>query len=322
MLMESFVAIMAMIGASIIHPGVYFAMNSSAGLIGTTAEQAAQVISAWGFTVTPAEITQVAKDVGENSIMSRTGGAPTLAVGMAHILSSFLGGRALMGIWYHFAILFEALFILTTVDAGTRVLRFMIQDLVGNAIPAFKETASWTNNILGSALSCALWGYFLYVGVIDPLGGIWTLWPLFGTANQMLAAIALTLCTVVLFKMKRERFAWVTMVPAAWLVICTTTAGLQKVFSPDTNVGFVSHALKYGDAIAAGQLLAPAKSLGEMRRIVFNDYVDATLAAVFVLVVVATVVYGVISIRRALGNPRPTVMEIGLAGAVAGGGHA
>ena len=322
MLMESFVAIMAMIGASIIHPGVYFAMNSSAGLIGTTAEQAAQVISGWGFTVTPAEINQVAKDVGENSIMSRTGGAPTLAVGMAHILSSFLGGRTLMGIWYHFAILFEALFILTTVDAGTRVLRFMIQDLVGNAIPAFRETASWTNNILGSALSCALWGYFLYVGVIDPLGGIWTLWPLFGTANQMLAAIALTLCTVVLFKMKRERFAWVTMVPAAWLVICTTTAGLQKVLSPDPNVGFVSHALKYGDAIAAGQLLAPAKSLGEMRRIVFNDYVDATLAAVFVLVVVATVIYGVISIRRALGNPRPTVMEIGLAGVAAGGGHA
>jgi carbon starvation protein len=322
MLMESFVAIMAMIGASIIHPGVYFAMNSSAGLIGTTADHAAQVISSWGFIVTPDEITQMAKDVGETSILSRTGGAPTLAVGMAQILSSFLGGRTLMGIWYHFAILFEALFILTTVDAGTRVLRFMIQDLVGNAVPAFKETSSWTNNIIGSALSCALWGYFLYIGVIDPLGGIWTLWPLFGTANQMLAAIALTVCTVVLFKMKRERFAWVTMAPAAWLVICTTTAGLEKVFSPNPNVGFVSHALKYGDAIAAGQLLAPAKSLGEMRRIVFNDYVDATLAAVFVLVVVATVVYGVINIRRALGNPRPTVMEIGLAGIAAGGGHA
>jgi carbon starvation protein len=322
MLMESFVAIMAMIGASIIHPGVYFAMNSSAGLIGTTADHAAQVISAWGFVVTPDDITQMAKDVGETSILSRTGGAPTLAVGMAHILSSFLGGRTLMGIWYHFAILFEALFILTTVDAGTRVLRFMIQDLVGNAVPAFKETSSWSNNIIGSALSCALWGYFLYIGVIDPLGGIWTLWPLFGTANQMLAAIALTVCTVVLFKMKRERYAWVTMAPAAWLVICTTTAGLEKVFSPNPNVGFVSHALKYGDAIAAGQLLAPAKSLGEMRRIVFNDYVDATLAAVFVLVVVATVVYGLIGIRRALGNPRPTVMEIGLAGVAAGGGHA
>jgi len=321
MLMESFVAIMAMIGASIIHPGVYFAMNSAAGLIGTTAEQAAQVISAWGFVVTPDDITQVAKDVGEISIMSRTGGAPTLAVGMAQILSSFLGGRALMGIWYHFAILFEALFILTTVDAGTRVLRFMIQDLVGNAIPAFKQTASWTNNLIGSALSCALWGYFLYVGVIDPLGGIWTLWPLFGTANQMLAAIALTVCTVVLFKMKRERFAWVTIVPATWLVACTTTAGLQKVLSPDPNVGFISHALRYGDAIAAGRLLAPAKTLGEMSRIVFNDYVDASLAAVFVLVVVATVIYGLINIRRALGNPQPTAMEIGLAAVAAGGSH-
>jgi carbon starvation protein len=321
MLMESFVAIMAMIGASVIHPGVYFAMNSSGGLIGTTAEQAAQVISSWGFVVTPAEISQVAKDVGETTIMSRTGGAPTLAVGMASILSSFLGGRTLMGIWYHFAILFEALFILTTVDAGTRVLRFMIQDLIGNAVPAFKSTKSWTNNLLGSALSVTLWGYFLYAGVIDPFGGIWTLWPLFGTANQMLAAIALTVCTVVLFKMKRERYALVTLVPATWLVICTTTAGLEKVFSSDPDVGFISHALKYGNAIAAGQLLAPAKTLAEMTRIVVNDYIDATLAAAFVFVVVATVIYGLINIWKALGNPRPTAIEIGLAGA-AGVGHA
>jgi len=322
MLMESFVAIMAMIGASIIHPGVYFAMNSSAGLIGTTAEQAAQVISNWGFVVTPAEITQVAKDVGETTIMSRTGGAPTLAVGMASILSSFLGGKALMGIWYHFAILFEALFILTTVDAGTRVLRFMIQDLVGNAVPAFKETASWTNNLIGSGLAVLLWGYFLYVGVVDPFGGIWTLWPLFGTANQMLAAIALTLCTVVLFKMKRERFAIVTLAPATWLVICTTTAGLQKVFSPDVNIGFIAHALKYGNAAGAGQVLAPAKTAADMTRIVINDYIDATLAGVFVLVVVATVIYGIISNRKALANPQATTIELGSAGAVAGGSHA
>jgi carbon starvation protein CstA len=322
MMMESFVAIMAMIGASVIHPGVYFAMNSSAGLIGTAAEQAAQVVSSWGFVVTPAEITQMAKDVGESSILSRTGGAPTLAVGMASILSSFLGGKTLMGIWYHFAILFEALFILTTVDAGTRVLRFMIQDLVGNAVPAFRETTSWTNNLIGSALSVLLWGYFLYVGVIDPFGGIWTLWPLFGTANQMLAAIALTLCTVVLFKMKRERYALVTLAPAAWLVACTTTAGLEKVFNPDPSVGFISHALKYGNALAAGQLVAPAKSAAEMTRIVVNDYIDATLAALFVFVVVATVVYAVINIRKALGNPRVTAVEIGLVGAVAGGSHA
>ena len=228
MLMESLVAIMAMIGASVLHPGVYFAMNSSAGIIGSTADHAAQVISSWGFVVTPDVLTQMAHDVGETSILSRTGGAPTLAVGMASILSSFLGGRMLMGIWYHFIILFEALFILTTVDAGTRVLRFMIQDLVGNVVPAFRETKSWVNNIIGSALACVLWGYILYEGVIDPYGGIWTLWPLFGTANQMLAAIALTFCTVVLFKMKRERYAWVTVVPATWLVITTVTAGLAE----------------------------------------------------------------------------------------------
>ena len=322
MLMESFVAIMAMIGASVIHPGVYFAMNSSAGVIGTTAEQAAQVISSWGFLVTPNELAQMAKDVGETTIMWRTGGAPTLAVGMASILSSFLGGPTLMGIWYHFAILFEALFILTTVDAGTRVLRFMIQDLIGNAVPAFKATSSWTNNLIGSLLSVILWGYFLYTGVIDPFGGIWTLWPLFGTANQMLAAIALTVCTVVLFKMKRERFALVTIAPATWLVVCTVTAGLEKVFSPDPNVGFVSHALKYGDAIAAGQLLAPAKTAAEMTRIVINDYIDAALAAVFVLVVIATVIYGVRSIWRALATPQATAIEVGFAGAVAGGRHA
>jgi carbon starvation protein len=297
-------------------------MNSAAGLIGTSADQAAQVISNWGFVVTPAEITQMAQDVGENSILSRTGGAPTLAVGMAQILSSFLGGKTLMGIWYHFAILFEALFILTTVDAGTRVLRFMIQDLIGNAVPSFRETSSWFNNLLGSALSVVLWGYFLYVGVIDPLGGIWTLWPLFGTANQMLAAIALTVCTVVLFKMKRQRYALVTLGPATWLVICTVTAGLEKVFHPNPSIGFIAHAFKYGDALGANQLLAPAKSIAEMRRIVFNDYVDATLAAAFVVVVLATVVYAVRSIWRALENPQPTAVEVGFAGAVAGGSHA
>jgi carbon starvation protein CstA len=322
MLMESFVAIMAMIGASVIHPGVYFAMNSSAGLIGTSVDHAAQVISSWGFVVTPNEIAQVAKNVGETTILSRTGGAPTLAVGMASILSGFLGGPTLMGIWYHFAILFEALFILTTVDAGTRVLRFMIQDLVGNAVPAFKETASWTNNLIGSGLSVALWGYFLYAGVIDPFGGIWTLWPLFGTANQMLAAIALTVCTVVLFKMKRERYALVTIMPATWLVACTVTAGLQKVLSPDPKVGFVSHALQYGEALATGQLVAPAKTIAEMTRIVVNDYIDATLSAVFVLVVVATVIYGLISIRKALASPQATAMEIGFVGMVIGGRNA
>jgi len=322
MLMESFVAIMAMVSACVLHPGVYFAMNSGAALIGTTAEQAAATVSGWGFVVTPEMLTQFARDVGETSILSRTGGAPTLAVGMATILSSMAGGKILMGIWYHFAILFEALFILTTVDAGTRVCRFMIQDLVGNAIPAFRATESWANNIIGSALACLLWGYILYQGVIDPFGGIWTLWPLFGTSNQMLAAIALVLCTVVLFKMKRQRYAWVTIVPATWLVICTVTAGLQKVFSANPAVGFLAHARRFGDALASEQVLAPAKTIGQMRQVVFNDYLDATLAALFVAVVVSIVVYGVISIRKALGTPRPTAVEIEFAGtALAGASH-
>ena len=319
MLMESLVAIMAMIGATVLHPGIYFAMNSGAGLIGTTAEQAAQVISAWGFVVTPDVLTQMAHDVGEISILSRTGGAPTLAVGMASILSSFLGGKLLMGIWYHFIILFEALFILTTVDAGTRVLRFMLQDLVGNIIPAFKATESWANNLLGSALACVLWGYILYEGVIDPYGGIWTLWPLFGTANQMLAAIALTLCSVVLFKMKHERYAWIMVAPAAWLVVTTVTAGVEKVCSTDPNVGFVSHALRFSAALAAGKVLAPATSPEIMSRVIFNDFVDATLSAVFAAVVVATVIYGVIDARRAMSSARSTVVEVGGAAMVEAG---
>ncbi len=321
MLTESFVAIMAMIGASIIHPGVYFAMNTGAGLIGTTAAHAAEVVSSWGFTVTPEMLNQVAHDVGEISILSRTGGAPTLAVGMATIFSSFLGGRALMAIWYHFAILFEALFILTTVDAGTRVCRFMIQDLIGHAIPGFKESRSWGNNVIGSGLACALWGYLLYAGVIDPYGGIWTMWPLFGATNQMLAAIALTLCTVVLFKMKRERYAWVTIVPTAWLVVCTVTAGLEKVFSANPKVGFLSHAAKFSRALADSQVLAPAKSLREMSRVVFNDYLDAALAALAVAIVVTVVAYGIARIRAARATPQNTAIEFGgPAGAAVGHG--
>jgi carbon starvation protein len=219
-------------------------------------------------------LARVAHEVGETSILSRTGGAPTLAVGMASILSGFLGGPALAGIWYHFAILFEALFILTTVDAGTRVCRFMIQDLVGNVAPAFKATESWTNNLIGSAAACAAWGYFLYEGVIDPFGGIWTLWPLFGASNQMLAAIALMLCTVVLFRMKKEKFAWVTIVPATWLFVCTVTAGLEKVANPDPKVGFLAHAWRFRDTAAADKILAPAKTSDEMGRIAFNDEGD------------------------------------------------
>ena len=322
MLTESFVAIMAMIGATVLEPGVYFAMNSPGGLIGTTAAQAAQVISGWGFALTPDMMTQLAQDVGEKTLLSRTGGAPTLAVGMAQILSGMFGGRLMMGIWYHFAILFEALFILTTVDAGTRVARFMIQDLIGSIVPAFKNTESWANNLVGSALACAAWGWFLYQGVIDPMGGINTLWPLFGISNQMLAGIALILCTVVLFKMKRQRYAWVTIIPTAWLLICTLTAGLEKLLHPSPAISFLAHAQRFGDAAAAGKILAPAKTMAEMNRIIFNDYVDATLAAIFVALVIAIAIYGVIGIRRALGNPKSTAVEIGLPVGAAGVGRA
>jgi carbon starvation protein CstA len=311
MLMESFVAIMAMIGACVMEPGVYFAMNSPTALIGTNVTQAAQVVSGWGAAITPDQISQIARDVGENTVLSRTGGAPTLAVGIATILSNLLGGRALMGIWYHFAILFEALFILTTVDAGTRVLRFMIQDLVGSVVPAFQATTSWVNNLIGSGVAVAAWGYILYQGVIDPLGGINTLWPLFGISNQMLAGIALTLCTVVLFKMKRQYHAWVTILPAVWLLVCTLTAGLQKVFNADPAIGFISHAWKFNDVLATGKILAPAKNIAEMQRIILNDYVDATLAILFVAVVIAVVFYGLISIRKAFSNPNATAIEIG-----------
>jgi len=317
MLMESFVAIMAMIAATVIHPGIYFAMNSSAGLIGSTAQQAAETITNWGFLVTPDMLTQIAHNVGETTILSRVGGAPTLAVGMATILSSLFGGQTLMALWYHFAILFEALFILTTVDAGTRVCRFMIQDLAGSVVPAIKRTDSWAGNLIGSAVACGLWGYFLYQGVIDPLGGIFTLWPLFGVSNQMLAAIALTTCTVILFKMKRQRFAWITIVPTAWLVTCTLTAGFQKVFSEDVKIGFLSHAAKFAAAAADGKVMSPAKTVGEMYRVVFNDYVDAAMAAAFAFVVVATLAFGIIRALQALGNPRISALEVSETGALA-----
>ncbi|TFI59495.1 carbon starvation protein A [Sphingomonas parva] len=310
MLMESFVAIMALVAASVLDPAVYFALNSPAALIGTTTADAANAVSGWGFAITPAMLDQVAAHVGEATILSRTGGAPTLAVGMAHILSNVIGGPGMMAFWYHFAILFEALFILTTVDAGTRVARFMIQDLLGTAVPRLKETRSWAANLLATALAVGGWGWFLYQGVTDPLGGINTLWPLFGISNQMLAAMALTLCTVVLFRMKRERFAWVTLLPVGWLLLCTLTAGWQKMFHPDPKIGFLAHASRYSEALGRGEILAPAKGLGEMRRIVFNDYVNASLCALFVAVVLAMVFFGVRAILAARRSDRPTALEV------------
>jgi carbon starvation protein len=285
MLMESFVAIMAMVAASVIDPGVYFAMNSPAAVVGADAVTVAQTVSSWGFAITPEALQAVAHDIGETTILARAGGAPTLAVGIAQILHSVLPGENTMAFWYHFAILFEALFILTAVDAGTRAGRFMLQDLLGSFVPALKRTESWTANLVATAGCVAMWGYLLYQGVIDPLGGINTLWPLFGISNQMLAGIALMLGTVVLIKMKRQRYVWVTLLPAVWLLICTTTAGFIKLFDANPAIGFLALAKKYSDALANGQVLAPAKSIDQMQHVIFNAYTNATLTALFLFVV-------------------------------------
>jgi carbon starvation protein len=311
MLTESFVAIMALVAACALEPGAYFAMNAPPAIIGATPAEAAPRISAWGFPVTPERLSALAEEVGEKTILSRAGGAPTLAVGMARIFSGVIGGRGLMGFWYHFALLFEALFILTTVDAGTRVARFMIQDLVGAAFPRFRNTTSWGPNLAATALAVAGWGYFLYQGVVDPLGGINTLWPLFGISNQMLAAIALTLCTVVLFRMKRDRVAWVTILPTAWLAVCTLTAGWMKLFSSQPAIGFLAHARRFAAAAAAGQVLAPARSAAEMRKVVLNDYVDGALTALFMVVVAVMLLAGLAAIRRARAIPGVSTMEVG-----------
>mmetsp|Transcript_1545 Transcript_1545/g.2515 ORF Transcript_1545/g.2515 Transcript_1545/m.2515 type:complete len:716 (+) Transcript_1545:239-2386(+) len=318
MLAESFVAVMALVAASCIEPGVYFAMNSPAALVGKDAASVAQTISTWGFVVTPEMLTQAAADVGEKTILARAGGAPTLAVGMAEILHQVVGGKALMAFWYHFAILFEALFILTAVDAGTRAGRFMLQDLLGSFVPSLKRTESWVANFVATGLCVAAWGYFLYQGVVDPLGGINTLWPLFGIANQMLAAVALLLGTVVIFKMKKDRYAWVTAVPAAWLLACTMTAGWLKIFSADPKLGFLAHADKYAAAIAEGKVLAPAKTLEAMSRVVFNDRLDAALCALFMGVVLSVGVYSVKAILAARRAGRPTAQETAFAPLPAG----
>ena len=318
MLVEAFVAVMALISASVLDPGVYFAMNAPAALIGTSVETAAQAIGHWGFAITPDALTQAAKDIGETSILSRAGGAPTLAVGMAQILHDVFSGDGMLAFWYHYAILFEALFILTTVDAGTRVGRFMIQELAGLAVPSLKRTESWSANVVATLLCVGCWGWFLYSGVTDPLGGINTLWPLFGIANQMLAAIALTLASVCLVKMKRERYLWIALVPTAWLAVCTLTAGWQKVFSGDPKIGFLAHARTFAVALDKGELLAPAKSLAEMGAIVRNDTIDAVLAAFFLLLVVAMLGFGARAALAARRSTAPTAHEmpyVALAGA-------
>lgn len=286
MLTESLVAIMALIAACVLTPGVYFAINAPVAALGTTAASAAQAIANWGFVVTPAELEALARSVGESTLLSRTGGAPSLAVGMAHLFSQALGGESMMALWYHFAIMFEALFILTTLDAGTRVGRFMLQDLLGHVYEPLGRQSWYPAILFTSGLFVALWGFFLYQGVTDPLGGINSLWPLFGISNQLLAIVALCVGTTVIVKMDKAKYAFITIVPLVWLSVVTMSAGLLKIFSADPRLGFLSHAKVIEGQIVSGSLPATIKSVEAARRMIFNDRLDAAVAAFFLVSVV------------------------------------
>jgi len=307
MLMESFVGVMAMVAAGILQPGVYFAINSPAGVVGASLADATRTIATWGFVVSPEDMTRLAQQVGETTLLARTGGAPSLAVGMAQIFSGVFGG-SLLAVWYHFAIMFEALFILTTIDTGTRVGRFMLQELLGHVYKPLGRTSWYPSVVLSSGLMVAFWGYFLYQGVVDPLGGINSLWPLFGISNQLLAAIALCVGTTVLIKMGKARFAWTTLAPLAWLGAVTFTAGWQKVFSADPKLGFLAHARMIGDKVASGALPAGAKTVGDAQRMLFNDRLDAVIALVFMAVVVMVLVASITQWVLILSRRRPAVM--------------
>jgi carbon starvation protein CstA len=331
MLMESFVAIMALVAASIIEPGLYFAMNTPPAALGITmpdlhrlgtedapmimaslrdvTAHAAATVSSWGFVISPEQILQTAKDIGEPSVLNRAGGAPTLAVGIAHVFHQIIPG-ANMGFWYHFGILFEAMFILTALDAGTRSGRFMLQDLLGNFVPFLKKTDSLVAGIVGTAGCVGLWGYLLYQGVVDPLGGVKSLWPLFGISNQMLAAVALVLGTVVLIKMKRTKYIWVTVVPAVWLLICTTYALGLKLFSNNPQLeGFFFQAGEYKRKIAEGGAELTTQQVANMNHIVVNNYTNAGLSILFLLVVYSIIFYGVKTAMAAHKNPNRSDQE-------------
>jgi carbon starvation protein CstA len=331
MLMESFVAIMALVAASIIEPGLYFAMNTPPAALGITmpdlhrlgtedapmimaslrdvTAHAAATVSSWGFVISPEQILQTAKDIGEPSVLNRAGGAPTLAVGIAHVFHQIIPG-ANMGFWYHFGILFEAMFILTALDAGTRSGRFMLQDLLGNFVPFLKKTDSLVAGIVGTAGCVGLWGYLLYQGVVDPLGGVKSLWPLFGISNQMLAAVALVLGTVVLIKMKRTKYIWVTVVPAVWLLICTTYALGLKLFSNNPQLeGFFFQAGEYKRKIAEGGAELTTQQVANMNHIVVNNYTNAGLSVLFLLVVYSIIFYGVKTAMAAHKNPNRSDQE-------------
>ncbi len=286
MLMESLVAVMALIAACVLTPGLYFAINAPVAALGTTAESAATAIAQWGFTITPAEIHAIATQVGEETMLSRTGGAPSLAVGMANIFSQVLGGSGAMALWYHFAIMFEALFILTTLDAGTRVGRFMLQDLGRHVWEPFGRVSWYPAIVMSSAIFVAMWGHFLYQGVTDPLGGINSLWPLFGIANQLLAAVALCVGTTVIIKMGKARYAPITLAPLAWLVVVTMVGGWAKIFSDDPRLGFLAHARLLSDQLASGVLPRGAADAAAAARMIFNDRLDAAVAGFFMIAVI------------------------------------
>ncbi|MEV8434807.1 carbon starvation CstA family protein [Streptomyces chartreusis] len=288
MLMESSVAVMALVAASIIDPGLYFAMNAPAGVIGDTVQNASQVVGGWGYQISPEALARAAENVEEASLLSRTGGAPTLAIGVSEIFSQVTGG-GLRAFWYHFAIMFEALFILTALDAGTRVGRFMLQDMLGNVHRPFKNV-SWKPGLaITSAIVCGLWGYFLWVGVHEPLGGINQLFPIFGISNQLLAAVALAVCTTLLVKSGRLKWAWITGVPLVWDATVTLTASWQKVFSSDPKVGFFKQRQVFQDAIDRGEVLPPAKSMDDMHTVVTNSTVDGVLTALLALLIVVVI---------------------------------
>ena len=308
MLMESFVGVMAMIAATVLKPGVYFAMNSPAGVVGTLPERAVQTISDWGFPMTVGDMNALAAKVGELTLFNRTGGAPSLAVGMAHIFSGTLGMQGLEAIWYHFAIMFEALFILTVLDAGTRVGRFMLQDLLGHVWKPLGRTGWYPGVVATSAVIVGAWGYFLLQGVVDPLGGINSLWPLFGIANQLLATIALSVATTILIKMGKGRFAWVTLAPLGWLVAVTMTASWQKIFSPEPHLGFLAQARWLSEQIASGAV--PAAGLAAAERLIFNAQLDAVVNGVFaVLVLVVLCESGRNWLLYTLGRKMPVLSE-------------
>jgi carbon starvation protein len=284
MLLESFVAIMAMVAACVMEPGVYFAVNAPAGVVGAVPAAAVSTISSWGFPVSVDQMAALARQVGEQTLFARTGGAPSLALGMAHIFSSSLGGASLISFWYHFAIMFEALFILTIIDAGTRVGRFMLQDLLGHIYTPLGRTGGMPAVIATSALIVAAWGYFLIQGVRDPLGGINSLWPLFGIANQLLAAIALCVATTILVRMHGAKYMWITCVPLLWLLAVTLTASWQKIFSPLPDLGFLAQASQLRAALDAGTI--PAARIGATNVLIFNARLDAAVCGIFAILVV------------------------------------